>query len=64
MKTEIEIREKINSLEGALKKAKSSGDYHLIECIACQINMLLWTIGDKDGAVPLDERIDEILEQM
>ena len=66
MRSEREIREKIDSLMKAFNKAKKADieavkKASLIEDIAGQIDMLLWVIKDKSGYDPLDERIDEIL---
>ena len=66
MRSEIEIREKIDSLMEAFRKAKKADigvvkKANLVEDIAGQIDMLLWVVEDESGYDPLDERIDEIL---
>ena len=58
MKTEGEIRKKINSLRDMQSKAKENMDDGISSDVALQIDMLLWVIGDNSGLPPLDE--DEI----
>lgn len=65
MKTKSEVKDKIIALHKKFKKAKSSGEYYLAERIACQIDGLLWVLGDTSdlginvSAMPtFDERSD------
>ena len=59
MRTEKEIREKIDSLLSMLanvkKDAGSETADRLITDIQCQIDMLLWVLKDNGGLPPLDE---------
>ena len=59
MKSEREIREKINSLFTMLDNVKQDEGSQiadqLINDIQYQIDMLLWVIGDESGLPPLDE---------
>ena len=54
MKTPNEIKNKIDSLRALLEKAKGS-DREYRENIMCQIDALLWVIGDRSGAPLIDE---------
>lgn len=54
MKTENEIRNKIDELNEFYKANKYDGE--LVENALCQIDMLLWILDDKSGLPPIDER--------
>ena len=51
MRSEREIREKIESLDG-----QKFGNPKLDEDYCLQIDMLLWVLEDESGLPPLDER--------
>ena len=55
MKSENEIREKIEGLQTMQRRAQKNYDFSTAELIALQIDMLLWIIDDKSGLPPLDE---------
>ena len=59
MRTEREIKNKIDSLSDMLENVKqdegSQVADQLINDIQYQIDMLLWVIGDESGLPPLDE---------
>lgn len=54
MRTENEIRRKIDSLLDVGRDNVNNHEYY--EAICCQIDALLWVIGDESGDKPLDER--------
>lgn len=59
MRTEREIKDKIDSLSDMLENVKqdegSQVADQLINDIQYQIDMLLWVIGDESGLPPIDE---------
>ena len=59
MRTEREIKDKIDSLSNMLENVKQDEGSRiadqLINDIQYQIDMLLWVIGDESGLPPLDE---------
>ena len=58
MKTELEIRNKIDSMMNMLsnvRKDNSETARQLETGLEYQIDMLLWIIGDRSGLPPLDE---------
>ena len=56
MRSEREIREKIDSLDR--KRCEFKNDPELEEHFCLQIDMLLWILEDNSGFPPLDERED------
>lgn len=55
MRTEREVRDKLESMETMLKRVRR-GDDERMECdIMLQIDMLLWFLEDESGLPPLDE---------
>ena len=55
MKSEREIREKIDSLLKMKAKVEEDENEGLVSEIENQIDMLLWVVGDESGLPPLDE---------
>lgn len=59
MRTDREIKDKIDSLSDMLENVKQDKGSRvadqLINDIQYQIDMLLWVIGDESGLPPLDE---------
>lgn len=60
MKTSTEIKNKIDRLFEALYpdtfEATNEKDLERAEQVKCQIDALLWVLGDRSGAALLDER--------
>ena len=58
MKSENEIRTKLDELHNFVDKVKNT-DEQAAEQARCQIDMLLWLSGDRSGFAPIDERYFE-----
>lgn len=58
MKTEREVRDKIDSMMSMLDNVRNDNSEtarQLESALEYQIDMLLWIIGDRSGLPPLDE---------
>ena len=58
MKSENEIRTKLDELHNFVDKVKNT-DEQAAEQARCQIDMLLWLSGDRSWFAPIDERYFE-----
>ena len=55
MRSEREVREKINSMMNMLNNVKEDRNEKLTDTIRDQLDMLLWFVGDESGLPPIDE---------